>query len=165
VTGRTVVAGVGNVFLGDDGFGVELAARLMTRPLPPGVEVVDVGIRGMHLAFDLLDGCELLVLLDASARGEPPGTLTVLQVDPGAEGHAGGPDPGVADGHGMTPAAVLGLVRSLGGRLDRVTVVACEPADLGEGIGLSEPVRAAVDAAVPLVERLIGEEEGAWSPQ
>ena len=94
MTGRTLVAGVGNVFLRDDAFGCEVVRLLATHPVPDGVEVRDFGIRGVHLAYDLLDGCDLFVLVDAAPRGEPPGTVTVLEVEV--------PDPDLADrpGHG-----------------------------------------------------------------
>ncbi|MGH3252147.1 MAG: hydrogenase maturation protease [Trebonia sp.] len=145
VTGRTLVAGVGNVFLRDDAFGVEVVRLLETRPSQPGVEIRDFGIRGVHLAYDLLNGCDLFVLVDAAVRGNEPGTVTVLEVDP--------PDPGpgtgaLIDAHGLTPDAVFSLLASLGGRPGRSLVVACEPADVSEGMGLSEPVRAALPHAV-----------------
>jgi hydrogenase maturation protease len=148
---RILVAGVGNVFLGDDGFGVEVVRRLAGRPLPAGVDLVDVGIRGVHLAYDLLDGCDLLVLVDAAARGAAPGTVTVLEVgdDDLAEG------PAVIDPHDLGPDAVLAVVRRLGGRPGRTVVVACEPADVQVGMGLSAPVERAVPEAVRLVETIL----------
>jgi hydrogenase maturation protease len=160
MTGRTVVAGVGNIFLADDGFGVEVANRLMRRPMPAGVEVVDVGIRAVHLAYDLLDGCDLLVLVDAAARGEQPGTVTVLELQGSGDAAFAGPA-GVAVGaHDLTPESMLAMVRTMGGWLGRVVLVACEPVDVQEGIGLTDQVRAAVDVAVPLVERIVaGQEE------
>jgi len=148
---RTLIAGVGNVFLGDDGFGVEVVRRLAGRPLPAGVEVVDVGIRGVHLAYDLLDGCGLLVLVDAAARGEAPGTVTVLEVGDGdvADG------PPLIDAHDLGPDAVLAVVRRLGARPGRTLVVACEPADVEVGMELSAPVRRAVPEAVRLIESIL----------
>jgi hydrogenase maturation protease len=154
---RTLVAGVGNIFLGDDGFGVEVARQLAGRPLPAGVEVVDVGIRGVHLAYELLDGCDLLVLVDASARGEEPGTVSVIEVGPGDL--AAGPS--LIDAHGLAPDDVLALVRRLGGRPARTLVVACEPADLAAGMDLSAPVRAAVPEAVRLIETMLNDSGGA----
>jgi hydrogenase maturation protease len=152
VTGqRILVAGVGNVFLGDDGFGVEVVRHLAGRPLPAGVEVVDVGIRGVHLAYELLDGCDLLILVDAAARGEPPGTVSLIEVEPGDVDAA----PALIDAHGLAPDDVLGLVQRLGGRPGRTLVVACEPADLGPGMELSAPARAAVPDAVRLVETIV----------
>jgi len=149
VTGRVLVAGVGNLFLGDDGFGPEVARRLAGRPLPAGVRVVDYGIRGMHLAYDLLDGYDELVILDAAPRGGRPGDVVVLEVGAGDFGA------GDFDGHGMEPTAVLSSLGSLGGRLPRTYVVGCEPADIDEGIGLSPSVAAAVDPAVDAVLRLL----------
>ena len=150
---RILVAGIGNAFLGDDGFGIALAARLARRELPPGVEVVDYGIRGMDLAYAMQDDLDAVVLLDAAPRGLPPGTLSVIEpeIDPGALG---------IDAHGMDPVKVLTLAQSLG-RLPRTLVVACEPATRMTGgedeivAALSEPVLAALDAAVRLVEELL----------
>jgi hydrogenase maturation protease len=167
VNGRIIVAGVGNIFLGDDGFGVEVIRHLAERPLPPGVEVIDVGIRGVHLAYNLLDGCGLLILVDTAARGEPPGTVSVIEVDPDsadAAGPSAGADPaGAASGrppldpHGMAPHEVFGLLTRLGGSPARTLVVACEPADLTPGMDLSDPVRAAVPRAAVLVEALLAQ--------
>lgn len=152
-----LVAGVGNIFLGDDGFGVEVARRLSTVELGPDVKVADFGIRGVHLAYELLDGYELVILVDATPRGEgdPPGTLYVIEPDPAPE-----PDPDEVpplDAHGMDPGAVLSLLGVLGGQVDRLLVVGCEPAVADEGMTLSEPVAAAVDQAVTLVQDLINE--------
>jgi hydrogenase maturation protease len=152
-SGRIVVAGVGNIFLGDDGFGVEVVRHLDRQRLPAGVEVVDVGIRGVHLAYDLLDGCDLLILVDTAARGEPPGTVSVLEPRPGDD-RAGAP---LIDPHSLAPDDVLALLRRLGGQPARTLVVACEPADLGAGMELSAPVRAAVPEAVRLVETILKE--------
>jgi hydrogenase maturation protease len=150
---RILVAGVGNVFRGDDAFGCEVVRRLAGRARPPGVRVVDVGTRGRELAYLLLDGYECAVLVDATARGGEPGTLYVLEPTPGE------PDPRPHDGHGATLPAVFDLVRQLGGTLPPLYLVGCEPADLGtddEGaMGLSEPVENAVEEAVRLVESLI----------
>jgi hydrogenase maturation protease len=146
---KTLVAGIGNIFNGDDGFGVEVAQRLSRRPQPEGVHVEDYGIRGVHLAYALLDGYDLLVLVDAMARGEAPGTVFVLEPDVDA-----GETPPL-DAHRMDPHAVLGMVAGLGGEIGRVLVVGCEPADVGDGIGLSPPVEAAVAAALHLVEDVV----------
>ncbi|MEU9266054.1 hydrogenase maturation protease [Streptomyces sp. NPDC048251] len=155
---RTLVAGIGNIFLTDDGFGVETARRLAERDLPGHVEVVDIGVRGVHLAYQLLDGYDTLVLVDATARGEVPGTLYVIEHDVGGAG----PPPGTPalDGHRMTPDAVLALLGTLcagtGGEPPRrVLVVGCEPAAVDEGIGLSPPVSDAVPEAVRLIEELL----------
>lgn len=154
--GRVLVAGIGNIFLGDDGFGVETVHTLAGRRLPPHVEAVDIGVRGVHLAFQVLDGYDTLILVDATARGEAPGTLYVIE----HEGAAGGPSHGVPiDGHRMTPDTVLALLGTLcagtGGQPPRRTlVVGCEPASVEERIGLSPPVSAAVPEAVRLIEEL-----------
>jgi len=146
VTGRTLVAGVGNVFLTDDAFGVEVARLLARRPWPDGVEIADFGIRGVHLVFELLGGCDLFVLIDAAPRGLAPGTVTVLEVDPAAAT----PDAALMDAHDLTPDAIFAMLASMGGHPGRSLVVACEPADLGAGMGLSDPVRAALPHAVRL---------------
>ena len=153
---RVLVAGIGNVFLGDDGFGVALAGRLARRRLPAGVEVADYGIRGMDLALALLDGYDAAVLLDAAPRGRPPGTLYVIEPEVG--------DGDVApDAHAMDPVKVLALARAMGGSPPRTLVVGCEPqthmsADAEEIVAaLSEPVRAALDEAERLVESLLAE--------
>jgi hydrogenase maturation protease len=155
---RVLVAGVGNLFLGDDGFGPEVARRLAGRSLPAGVRVVDYGIRGMHLAYDLLEGYDELVILDAAPRGGRPGDVVVLEVGEGDFGT------GEFDGHGMEPTAVLSSLGSLGGRLPRTYVVGCEPADIDEGIGLSPSVAAAVDPAVDAVLRLLATGENREEP-
>jgi len=158
---RVLVAGLGNIFVGDDGFGVEAVQRLSRRPLPPGVETADIGVRGVHLAYQLLDGYDTVVLLDATARGGAPGT--VYRID-GAE--ADPPEGGVLiDGHRMTPDAVLALLDTLsagtgGSRPGRVVVIGCEPAVLEEGIGLSPIVGASVDKAVDVVLDLLGGDTG-----
>jgi hydrogenase maturation protease len=152
---RILIAGVGNVFLGDDGFGVALAGRLAQRELPPGVDVVDFGIRGMDLAYAMPD-YQAVVLLDAIPRGDPPGTLYVIEPDVGDAGP-------VVDGHGMDPVNVLALVKTLGGEPPRTLVVGCEPStrlgldDDDLVADLSEPVRLALDTAVGVVESLIVE--------
>ena len=151
---RILVAGIGNVFLGDDGFGVALADRLARRALPAGVQVVDYGIRGMDLAYALHDGWDAVLLLDATPRGRPPGTLYVIEPDP-AQAR------GAFDAHGMNPLVVLGLAAALGGPLPRILVVGCEPQTVMRGdeedvvAAISEPVRAALDEGVALVESLL----------
>ena len=153
---RVLVAGIGNVFLGDDGFGVALVERLAERPLPPGVEAVDFGIRGMDLAYALGDGWSAVVLLDAAPTGQPPGTLTVIEPELDAVEPA-------LDAHGMDPVQVLALARTLGGPLPRTLVVACAPETIMTGeeedvvAELSAPVRAALDPGVELVESLLRE--------
>ena len=149
-----LVAGIGNVFLADDGFGSEVARRLSSGPLPDGVRVVDYGIRGMHLAYDLLEGYDALVVIDALPGSGSPGDLSVMQVGPD-DLHDGG-----LDAHGMAPAAVLASLGSLGGELPPTYVVGCQPADVSEGMGLSPPVAAAVDGAVALVLEVLAEHVG-----
>lgn len=144
VSRSVLVAGIGNVFLGDDGFGVEVARRLVCCPLPEGVRVADFGIRGVHLAYELLEGYEALVLVDAVPLGEPPGTLAVIE--PGRSGGSGE----ALDAHSMSPELVLATLERLGGSLDTVLVVGCQPASVEERIGLSPPVEAAVERAVEL---------------
>ncbi len=155
---RILVAGIGNIFLADDGFGCEVVRRLTAEPLPAGVELVDYGIRGMHLAFDLLGGYDALVIVDAAPRGGSPGDLSVLEVGPDDLGT------GELDAHGMEPTAVLGSLGTLGGELPRTLVVCCEPAELEERIGLSAAVAAAVPPAVSLVRDLLEEELGLTPP-
>jgi hydrogenase maturation protease len=156
MTGRTLVAGVGNVFLRDDAFGVEVIRLLEDQPRPPGVQIRDYGIRGVHLVYELLDGCDLFVLVDAAPRGEEPGTVTVLEVDlPGPDDPGSLPQP-VMDAHSLTPDAIFGLLTSLGGRPGRCLVVACEPADVSAGMGLSEPVQRALPHAARAVQDILG---------
>ncbi len=148
---RTLVAGIGNIFNSDDGFGVEVAQRLLEQAAPDDVRVEDYGIRGVHLALELLEGYDLLVMIDALPSGdEPPGTLTLLEPDPTI---AAGP----LDAHRIDPHTVLGMVAEMGGEIGRVLVVGCQPADLSEGMGLTPPVAAAIDPAVRMVEDLIAE--------
>jgi hydrogenase maturation protease len=156
---RVLVAGVGNIFMADDGFGPEAATALVHRPLPEGVHVADFGIRGMDLAYRMLDGYDTVVLLDATPHGQPPGTLSVIEPDLAAL-----PAEGAPEAHAMDPVRVLALARSLGdGELPRVLVVGCEPQVRMHGdepdvvVGLSEPVREAVERAVPFVESLLAE--------
>ncbi len=153
---RILIAGIGNIFLGDDGFGVEVVRRLADREWPEGVQVKDFGIRGMDLMYALGEGYDAAVFVDAVPRGEPPGTLSVIEPRL-EEGEA------TPDAHGMDPVKVLSLARQLGSVPERVLIVGCEPAvrmtgDEEELVGgLSEPVRAAVDDAVGLVESVVGE--------
>ncbi|MGB8652436.1 MAG: hydrogenase maturation protease [Mycobacteriales bacterium] len=149
-----LVAGIGNVFLGDDGFGSEVARELGQVMLPPDVTVVDYGIRGMHLAYDLLAGYDGLVLVDALPRNGSPGDIHVLEVGPDDVGTA------ALDAHGMTPTDVLAGLGQLGGHLPRTFVVGCEPGNLEEHIGLSEPVADAVPRAVDAVLALLTSELG-----
>jgi len=149
---RILVAGIGNVFFGDDGFGVAVAQRVASSALPPGVVAVDYGIRGMDLAYALRD-YDVAILIDAVPRGGAPGTLYVIEPD--TEDMEAGPD-----AHAMDPVKVLALARGLGDPLPQVLVVGCEPAHVPAADGelsadLSEPVRAALDGAVRTVESLL----------
>jgi hydrogenase maturation protease len=154
---RILVAGIGNIFLGDDAFGVEVAQRLAWRDLPDYVRVVDYGIRGLDLAYALLDDYDLAILVDATGRGGDPGTLYVIEPELGAA-DAGRPQP-LVEAHGMHPMRVLDLVAAMGGRPKRVLIVGCEPETLGDefegAMGLSAPVQTAVAGAIALVESLI----------
>jgi hydrogenase maturation protease len=148
---NVLVAGVGNVFLGDDGFGVEVVRRLAERPLPDGVHLADYGIRGMHLAYDLAGGAyDTTILIDAVATGEPPGTVSVIELDPAAA-----PAAELLDAHGMQPDVVLGLVALLGEHPGKVLLVGCEPAVIDHGMELSPPVAQAVGAAVDTTIELL----------
>jgi len=155
---RVLVAGIGNIFLGDDRFGVEVVRRLRDRPLGDGVEVVDYGIRGLHLAYALTDGrYDAAILVDAVPRAGEPGTLYVLEPDLGA-------DPGeglVADTHTLTPDAVLAWIRRIGAPLGRVFVVGCEPASVRESMELSAPVAASIDSAIATIRDLVAKLDGA----
>jgi len=149
-----LIAGIGNLFLSDDGFGSEVARRLAEEQLPDGVRVVDYGIRGMHLAYDLLEGFDALVVVDALPGTGSPGELSVLQVGPDDLGEV------EFDAHGMAPTAVLASLGALGGSLPATYVVGCQPGDVGEGIGLSPAVAAAVDRAIDLVYVVLAEHLG-----
>ena len=163
--GRVLIACVGNIFLGDDGFGVEVARRLTGMEFPDGVKLGDYGTGGMHLAYDMADGYETTILVDAAPRGQQPGTVSVIEVDP-----ADHPNPAAAlgalqgsmlfDGHGMQPDVVFGILGMLGGKAGRILVVGCEPASTGYGMALSEPVAAAVDEAVEIVLDLVAAQTG-----
>jgi hydrogenase maturation protease len=138
------------VFLADDGFGVEVAARLRGADLPEGTVVRDVGIRGVHLVYELLDGWDTVVLVDVTARGGDPGDLYLIEPDPDAD-----QDAPPLDAHSMNPDAVLATARVLGGEIGRVVVVGCEPSEITERIGLSPPVAGAVDEAARMVLELV----------
>jgi hydrogenase maturation protease len=159
MTSRILVAGVGNIFLGDDGFGVEVANRLRTETWPDGVDVADFGIRGVHLAYQLLEGYDTLIIIDAAARGEAPGTVFVLEPDFAHEETLERTESGfVLDAHGMDPEMVLGILKDLGGKVGRVVIVACEPAEIVERMGLSELVERAAGEACRVVRLLVDEE-------
>jgi hydrogenase maturation protease len=154
---KILVAGVGNIFLGDDGFGVEVALALSQKQLPESVKVKDFGIRGFDLAYALLDPWDAVIIVDALPRGEAAGTLYVVEPDLAAL-------PGVASAdtainpHGMDPVRVLNLAASQGTISAQVLVVGCEPQDFGDELegrmGLSAPVQAAVEEAAKMVLEL-----------
>jgi hydrogenase maturation protease len=153
---RILVAGIGNVFLGDDGFGVEVVKRLAERKLPDDVEVADFGIRGMDLIYALQDDYEVVIFVDVTPRGEEPGTVYLLEPEIEDDGEV------VLDTHGMDPVRVIKFARTLGARPGRTLVVGCEPGVVISGddyeemmMELSEPVQAAVEEAAKLVESLV----------
>jgi hydrogenase maturation protease len=158
---RILVAGIGNIFLGDDGFGVAVARRLAERALPDGVQVVDFGIRGMDLAYALLEHYDAVILVDAAPGGEKPGTLYLIEPQMDQAGAV------ALDTHGMDPVKVLALAQALGARPTRIWLVACEPGRLLDGedsedvlVELSAPVQAAVEEAVTMVESLVEDISG-----
>lgn len=152
-----LIAGVGNSWLRDDGFGSEVARRLEQRELPPGVAVMDAGTGGLDLAYEVMRGYDALVILDVSRQGGAPGTLYVMEAD--EESVAGGIEDGeVINPHGMDPQTMLRFVKSAGAWPGKVIVIACEPEDVEQmGWGLSDQVQEAVDGAVDLVAQTIEE--------
>jgi hydrogenase maturation protease len=165
---RILIACIGNIFLGDDGFGVEVARRLMGRKIrhyPEGVQVIDFGIRGMELAYALLDdGYDVLVLVDAVPRGGSPGTVYLIEPDLSGISPQQGVEAGrvALDSHSMDPVKVLAFAHTLGARPIRTLLVGCEPSTTSESegyeemqMGLSEPVQAAVDEAIKMIDALV----------
>jgi hydrogenase maturation protease len=152
---RILVAGIGNIFFGDDAFGVHAARALARRTLPPGVRVIDFGIRGLDLVYALLDGCELAILLDAVPRGEAPGTLFVIEPEPPPNQ---APHPHI-NGHSMDPLQVIATAAAMGGGAGRMLLVGCEPVPIDPTldiqVGLSPHVAAAIEPAADMVESLI----------
>lgn len=155
---RVLVAGIGNIFLGDDGFGVEVVRRLAERRIPDGVEIVDFGIRGMDLAYALLEPRDAVILIDAAPRGQKPGTVSLIEHEMEQECEVS------VDTHSMDPVKVLRLAQTLGAPPTRVLVIAVEPGTLGPAEGesnvlvqLSDPVKAAVNEALVLVESLLAD--------
>lgn len=162
MTPRILIAGIGNIFLGDDGFGVAVAQRLAQRPLPEGVRVGDFGIRGLDLVYTLLEPHDAVILVDIVARGEPPGTLYLIEPEIETSGAVS------LEAHGMDPVKVLALARTMGAPPTRTFLVACEPDLVMSGdaeedvvVELSAPVRAAVEGAVQMVESLVAGISGA----
>jgi hydrogenase maturation protease len=152
-----LIAGIGNIFQGDDAFGVEVAQRLICAALPPDVKVVDFGIRGVDLTYALMDGHDTVILVDAAARGEAPGTLSLIECDRPSTKPLDAP---IVSAHDLDPAKVMQLVQALGGNCRRVLLVACEPADCGgdEGrMGLTPPVAAAIEPAIEMIHSLLTE--------
>jgi len=148
---RILVAGIGNIFLGDDGFGSEVLRHVIDRvDGANGLRATDYGIGLMHLAYDLLEDWDALVLVDAIPDRGSPGTVHVFEAD-----HESPNAPAGLDAHGMDPATVFASLRALGGTPPRTIVVGCEVADVSEGMGLSELVEAAVPGAVRAVERAV----------
>lgn len=157
MSARVLVAGIGNIFLGDDGFGVEVAKELAGRNLPADVKVEDFGIRGMDLVYELLEDYEVVVFVDAAPRGGEPGTVYLIEPDID-------PDAASVETHGMNPTKVLSFARVLGAKQPRTFVVGCEPLVVVTGeeyedvlVELSEPVRGAVKEAANMVELLVKE--------
>jgi len=151
---RVLVAGIGNVFRSDDGFGCEVVRRLTAEAWPDGVRVVDYGIRGVHLAYDLLDPWAVLVLVDALPGPGEPGGVVVMEI---GEEHLGAE--ASVDAHGMDPATVLATLAALGGRLPpRTLLVGCAVAETGDGMGLTPAVEAAVDEAARTVRGVVAAE-------
>jgi hydrogenase maturation protease len=152
-----LVAGVGNAWLRDDGFGGEVARHLAEREMPAGVSVMDAGTGGLDLAYEVMRGYDALVILDVSAQGGEPGTLYVMEPDE-EEVPAGIEDGDVINPHAMDPQTVLRFVKSLGAWPGKVVVIACEPAEISEmGWGLSDQVKGAVTRAVELVLETVQE--------
>jgi hydrogenase maturation protease len=158
MTPNILVAGIGNLFLGDDGFGVEVVRSLLTRTLPDGVRVEDFGIRGMDLVYALLEQHDAVIFIDIAPRGHPPGTLSLLQVQHDENQEV------TIDTHGMDPVKVLNLAHHLGAPPTRTYVIACEPALVLDAenspdvlVELSAPVQAAIDGAVDMVQSLLEE--------
>jgi hydrogenase maturation protease len=158
MSGRVLVAGIGNIFLADDGFGVEVIRHLAERDLPENVEVRDFGIKGMDLAYALMDPYETVVFVDALPRGEEPGTVSLIEAEVSEEGAA------AIDTHAMDPVKVIRFARALGAEIPRTLVVGCEPKVIQSGehyddmlMELSEPVRAALPEAVKMIESLVKE--------
>jgi len=152
---RVMIAGIGNMFMRDDGFGSAVVKKIMNKQFPEGVEVKDFGTGGLKLAYDLMKGYDGLIFLDASARGEKPGTLYVIEPDEkdfSNDLEQGGP----IDPHGADAVTVLRFVKSIGSWPAKVFIVACEPESVDDfEIGLSEPVNTAIDTAIEMVDDII----------
>ncbi len=154
-----LLACIGNIFHGDDAFGVEAAKRLANCELPENVKLVDFGIRGFDLAFALLDGFDVTIFVDAMQRGEKPGTIFLFE--PNLKEIDGRQvQSAMIDTHGLNPLRVLNMAKGMGAKFGKLLVVGCEPETLGgdQGqMGLSETVEASIDSAVARIESLISE--------
>jgi hydrogenase maturation protease len=162
-----LIAGIGNIFLGDDAFGVEVVQHLAGRKLPDGVKAIDFGIRGFDLAYALLDGFDVTILVDACPRGGQPGSLYVIEPDLNALDSQEA-SPSSVDAHSMNPRNVIRMAKAMGGgSLGRILLVGCEPLTLGpqEGqMGLSQPVAAMVEEAAKVIESLVSKiQNGEWT--
>jgi hydrogenase maturation protease len=158
MTQKMLVAGVGNIFFSDDAFGCEVVRRLAKEDLPEGVVVADFGIKGVHLAYELLEGYDTVIIVDAAPCGGKPGDLYLIEakleeiaesplVQAASEGESA-----LLDAHGLEPDAIFGMLKALGGNVGRALVVGCEPENIEDGLGLSATVEAAVE---PAVRRLV----------
>jgi hydrogenase maturation protease len=154
MTQKVLVAGVGNIFFSDDAFGCEVVRRLAKEDLPEGVVVADFGIKGVHLAYELLEGYDTVIVVDAAPCGGKPGDLYLIEpkleeiaesplVQAASEGESA-----LIDAHGLEPEAIFGMLKALGGNVGRALVVGCEPENIEDGLGLSATVDAAVEPAV-----------------
>lgn len=155
--GQILVAGIGNIFFGDDGFGVEVARQLLQSDLPDEVQVVDFGIRSYDLAYAIMEDYEAVILVDTTQQGRPPGTVYLIEPDLGQLDKLNGE---VVNAHSMNPVRVLYMVQSMGGQPGRLYLVGCEPAVLETEngyIGLSEVVHAAVPPAIKMIHSLIAD--------
>lgn len=153
MSGKVLVAGIGNIFLGDDGFGVEVVRRMVQRKLPADICVKDFGIRGFDLACALIEPWEVIILADAASRGAAPGSVYVMEIDSSSHSDDGS----VLNAHGLHPASAINLARTLGNITARLVLVACEPGDFGgdEGrMGLSAAVETAVESAITTIEQI-----------
>ncbi len=167
-TPTILIAGIGNIFLGDDAFGVEVAKRFAGRELPEGICVIDFGIRGFDLTYALIDGADVTILVDACPRGGAPGDLYVVEPDVASLDGTEGSQAAV-DAHGMNPMNVIRAAKAMGGSLKKILLLGCEPQTFGpdEGqMGLSGPVALAVERAIPLLESIVKRiSEGEWPLQ
>jgi hydrogenase maturation protease len=154
---KILVAGIGNIFLGDDAFGSEVARRLMDESLPAEVQVKDFGIRSYDLAYAMMDGYEITILIDITLREEAPGTVYLIEPD---LNHLGPFDEKAVDAHSMNPVRALQMLQSLGGAPGKLFLIGCQPAilEVEDGqIELSEPVKKAVPKAIELLKSLIND--------